>query len=89
MSEKRFHFYVPSRVKSYNKFINFIVGGRGIGKTYGFKVDSIKHYKKTGKQFFYFKRHTTDMSTIDTFFNDIAHEFPEDELSVKGGKKVQ
>lgn len=87
MDEKRFHFYVPSRVKSYNKFINFIVGGRGIGKTYGFKVDSIKHFKKTGKQFFYFKRHTTDMSTIDTFFNDISHEFPEDELSVKGGKK--
>lgn len=84
---KKFNFYVPSRVKSYNKFINFILGGRGIGKTYGFKVDCIKHFKKTGFQFFYFKRHTTDLITIDTFFNDILDEFPKDELKITGGKK--
>ena len=36
-SEKRFHFYDPSRVKSYNKYINFIVGGRGIGKRMALK----------------------------------------------------
>lgn len=29
--------YNPTSIKSYNKFLNFIIGGRGIGKTYGFK----------------------------------------------------
>ena len=38
--------YSPTNIKSYNKFLNFIIGGRGIGKTYGFKKDCISRYKK-------------------------------------------
>ena len=37
--------YSPTNIKSYNKFLNFIIGGRGIGKTYGFKKDCISRYK--------------------------------------------
>ena len=41
--------YSPTNIKSYNKFLNFIIGGRGIGKTYGFKKDCISRYKKSGE----------------------------------------
>lgn len=34
---KSIDWYSPTNIKSYNKFLNFIIGGRGIGKTYGFK----------------------------------------------------
>ena len=49
--------YSPTNIKSYNKFLNFIIGGRGIGKTYGFKKDCISRYKKKGKQFIYLRRY--------------------------------
>ena len=43
---KKFKWYEPARAKSYDKFLNFILGGRGIGKTYGFKRDAIKDLKQ-------------------------------------------
>ena len=59
--------YSPTNIKSYNKFLNFIIGGRGIGKTYGFKKDCISRYKKKGKQFLYLRRYKTDLKKIKTF----------------------
>ena len=58
---KSIDWYSPTNIKSYNKFLNFIIGGRGIGKTYGFKQwainDFIKnkdsHWKNNLKKFDY------------------------------------
>ena len=79
----------PSRIKSYNKTLNFILGGRGIGKTYGLKKDAVSHFLKTGKQFFYIRRNTADMKHALTFMDDLINNgvFEDHEITVKGGKQ--
>lgn len=80
--------YDPSKLKSYNKTLNFVLGGRGIGKTYGMKKDAVSHYLKTGKQFFYIRRNTADMKHALTFMDDIINNeaFEGHEITTKGGK---
>ena len=77
--------YITTNIKSYNKFLNFIIGGRGIGKTYGFKKDCISRYKKTGKQFLYLRRYKTDLKKINTFLNDQFENFKDYEFKITGG----
>lgn len=77
--------YSPTNIKSYNKFLNFILGGRGIGKTYGLKKDCISRYKKKGKQFLYLRRYKTDLKKIKTFLNDQFENFKDDEFKITGG----
>lgn len=67
MKQKELNWYDPTKIKSYNKTLNFIIGGRGIGKTYSFKKDVINRFKKKGKQFFYLRRHKSDMKKIKNF----------------------
>lgn len=43
---KSIDWYSPTNIKSYNKFLNFIIGGRGIGKTYGFKKTVLVDIRK-------------------------------------------
>lgn len=83
---KTLEWYQPNRCKSYNKLLNFVIGGRGIGKTYGFKKDAINHFLKTGKQFVYIRRYKTEMTTLNTFLNDQIEIFKDDEFKIKGGK---
>lgn len=78
--------YIPSRCKSHNKFLNFIIGGRGIGKTYAFKKDAISHFLKTGKQFVYIRRYKGELTTIGTFLNDMFGNFKDKEFKINGGK---
>ena len=82
---KSIDWYSPTNIKSYNKFLNFIIGGRGIGKTYGFKKDCISRYKKKGKQFLYLRRYKTDLKKIKTFLNDQFENFKDDEFKITGG----
>ena len=81
---KLIDWYSPINIKSYNKFLNFIIGGRGIGKTYGFKKDCISRYKKKGKQFLYLRRYKTDLKKIKTFLNDQFENFKDDEFKITG-----
>ena len=78
----------PSKIKSYNKTLNFILGGRGIGKTYGLKKDAVNHFIKTGKQFFYIRRTVNELKFSLTFMDDIKNigQFAEHEITTKGGK---
>ena len=39
------------RIMSYNASWSFILGGRGIGKTYGLLKKFIKDFKRNGTQF--------------------------------------
>jgi hypothetical protein len=77
-------YYNPHDLLTYNALFHFIIGHRGVGKTYGFKKRGIKNFKKDGKQFIYLRRYQTEFEDLSKFFSDIKHEFPEDELSVKG-----
>jgi hypothetical protein len=77
-------YYDPQKLLSYNRVLNFVIGARGIGKSYAWKKHPIKRFLKYGEQIVYIKRYKSDLKKIGTYFNDIAHEFPEHEMKVKG-----
>ena len=69
-------YYNYTQVLSYNAVYNFIVGARGLGKTYGAKNLVIKKAIANSEQFIYLRRYKSELSGKSTFFDDIAHEFP-------------
>ena len=77
-------YYNPNKLLSYNRILSFVIGARGIGKTYGLKKYSIKRFIKHGEQFIYLKRYKTDIKGIDQFFDTVAQDFPEHTFKVKG-----
>lgn len=84
---KKHPYYDPGRILSYNAVYNFLVGARGLGKTYGFKKHVIKKNIQNGDQFIYLRRYRTEMIPAkNTFFADIAHEFPEWDFRVFAGQ---
>lgn len=80
-------FYNFQKVLSYNALLNFIIGERGVGKTYGAKKYVVNHFKKTGKQFVYLRRYKTEVKEAmikdkeGVFFKQIESEFPNDKLT--------
>lgn len=68
--------------QSYNCLFNFIVGARGVGKTYGCKKAAIIKFLKSGKQFVYVRRFEKELKKCNKFFDDISVEFPDHEFSV-------
>lgn len=77
-------YYNPNKLLSYNRILNFIIGARGIGKTYGFKKYCINRFLKLGEQFIYLKRYKTDIKGVEQFFDTVSQEFPETTFKVKG-----
>lgn len=71
-----------NRTLSYNCLFNFVVGARGVGKSYGCKKWAIKDFIKNGNQFVYVRRFDTELKKIKKFFEDISHEFPDHEFKV-------
>lgn len=70
------------RTLSYNCLFNFIVGARGVGKTYGCKEWAIKDFLKNRNQFVYVRRYKEELKKSDKFFEDIKINFPEHEFKV-------
>lgn len=78
-------FYSFSLLLSYNATYNFVVGGRGLGKTYGAKKRAIRRALRKGEQFIYLRRYKTEIpASKQTFFADISHEFPGWEFVIRG-----
>ena len=75
------------KILSYGSFITFVLGERGVGKSYSAKKYIINHYKKTGKQTVYLRRYNKELQealmkkSIPIFFDQIKDEFPNDKLS--------
>ena len=84
--KKQFSYYDFRKLLSYNATYNFLVGARGLGKTYGAKKRVIKAYLRNGEQFIYLRRFKTELATRQTFFDDIANEFPDIEFRVQGSE---
>lgn len=76
--------YDNSKMLSYNKIINFVVGNRGGGKTYNAKKWCINDYIKNQKEFVWVRRYKTELKKINKFFDDIKFQYPDLELTVKG-----
>lgn len=63
---------------SYNKLLNFVVGNRGAGKSYGSKKWCMEDWLKNKKQFIWVRRFGSEFEEFkETFFSDIKHEFEE------------
>lgn len=77
-------YYDPNKALSYNRILNFIIGARGIGKTYGYKVYAINRFIKKGEQFMYVRRFKTELKKVKNFFKDVQHEFPDHTFKVVG-----
>lgn len=84
-------YYNWDKIFSYNSKFNFIVGMRGVGKTYGakFKVINwaIRSFEKKQpiEQFIYMRRYKEELSTsAKTFFADIEDRFPDYDFRTNG-----
>lgn len=71
-------YYNVDRTLSKQRLFNFVIGGRGMGKTYGCKEKGIKNFLKKHEQFVYIRRFDTDLQAakIRNFFSDICDSFP-------------
>lgn len=74
-------YYNYNRLFSYNGVFNFILGGRGIGKTYGAQKRAINRAIKYGEEFVYIRRYADELAmSKGTFFDAISQEFPKYEF---------
>lgn len=75
------------RTLTHNALINFIVGNRGGGKSYGAKKRCVENFINKGEQFGYIRRYRDDLKKpLEQFFKDISIEFPDHECKVEGEK---
>ena len=81
-------FYDLTKVLTHNCFANFLLGERGVGKTWALKRYCINKFLKTGEQFIYLRRYKTEFKKISAFFNDIKEFFPEHEFKVVGSNFI-
>lgn len=85
-ARKRHPYYNYARLWSYNAVYNFLVGGRGLGKTYGAKKAAIAANIKRGEEFVYVRRFDSELKPARrTFFADVEVEFPDWDFRIEGG----
>lgn len=77
-------YYNPNKMLSYNRVLNFIIGARGIGKSYAMKKYPINRFLKYGEQFIYVRRYKGELKKVLQYFDDIKKEFPDVKFKVKG-----
>lgn len=79
--------YDVNRTLSHNCLFNFVVGPRGVGKTYSCKRRVIQNWLKKRQQFIYVRRYETEIDKkIGKFFDDIRDEFRGTDMYVKGNQ---
>ena len=83
--------YSYNKVLSYHAMMNYIIGERGCGKSYGLKKYLLNRFKKKGRQFIYLRRYDTELKKSlkdNEFFKDVENDpmFTEDEFNVRGDK---
>lgn len=80
-------FWNINETLTHNMLVNFIVGNRGGGKSYGAKKRAIDNFLKRGEQFGYIRRYKDDLKKpMEQFFEDIKWEYPDYEFKVEGDK---
>jgi hypothetical protein len=85
--QKEFKWYNWDKISSFNGVFNFLVGQRGVGKTYGWKKKVIKNFLRKGEQFMYVRRYKEELKVSkDTFFADLIakNEFPDWDFRAMG-----
>jgi len=83
--KKEFKWYNWDKISSYNATYNFLVGMRGVGKTYGWQKKVIRAAITKGEQFMYVRRYKDELKiSKDTFFDAVHVEFPDWDFRVLG-----
>lgn len=83
-------FYDYSKLISYNALLNFVIGERGCGKTFGAKKFVINDFLKNGHEFVYLRRYKTELDiAMDGFFTQLQETglFEDCEFEIKSNKK--
>lgn len=84
-------YYNFDKLFSYNFLLAFVIGERGVGKSFNAKVAVLKKFLKTGEQFIYLRRYKTELdSALATFWEDLQSNgyFTGLELKVKRKKML-
>ena len=84
-------YYNYDRLFSYDFLLAFVIGERGVGKSFNAKVAMLKKFLKSGEQFIYMRRYKTELDTaLATFWDDLqANGYFEDyRLEVKKSKML-
>lgn len=78
--------YDVNRTLSHNCLFNFVVGPRGVGKTYSSKERVLKNFVRDGEQFVYLRRYETEIKPgkMNLLFNDVKSA-ENHVIEVKGG----
>lgn len=82
-------YYDYSKILSYNAFINFLIGERGVGKTYGASKFVTSRFINKGEEFVYIRRYKSELQkAVPEFFKALIsnEEFPDHKLTTKGNK---
>src|SRR6185312_1622558 len=77
-------YYNPNRLLSYNRILNFVIGARGVGKTYGYKSYCVNRFLKFGEQFIYLRRYKSDISGVEQFFDTVMQDYQDATFRVRG-----
>ena len=80
-------FWNINDVLSYNALFNFIIGERGVGKTFNSLEFCIKRFIKTGEQFIYLRRYKSELKkSVPHLFDALVTEnkFPNNNIYTKG-----
>ena len=68
-------YYDPGRLISRNATLNLAIGGRGIGKTYGYKKYVLKRFLGRGEEFIYARRYKGELTAAkNSFLADMPQE---------------
>lgn len=84
-------YYNYDKLFSYNFLIAFVIGERGVGKSFNAKLAVLKKFIRSGEQFIYIRRYKTELDTaLVTFWSDLqANGYFEDlKLEVKKSKML-
>ena len=82
-------YYDYSKILSYNAFINFLIGERGVGKTYGASKFVTSRFINKDEEFVYIRRYKSELQkAVPEFFKALItnEEFPDHKLTTKGNK---
>ena len=82
-------YYDLTKVISYGASLNFLIGARGVGKTYSVSKFVTKQFINKGYEFVYVRRYKAELNkSVSKFFSALVtnEEFPEHSLTTKGNK---
>lgn len=82
-SDGREH-YNDAKLLSHNAVWNWCIGARGLGKSYAAKTRLCRNAIKNGSEGIYLRRTVEEQKKKETFFSDIASQFPDISFRVNG-----